>query len=171
MLYPGANRSRVARTLHAAYGDGLLSETTLAHRLEELFGNRLIDPGRLTGDLNLRAPAVGALRRGLTRALAARDRVLGALDARERAVPTLLALDWSGVEEQLLIGRHQDCDVVLTHATVSRRHAQLRFRDGGWVLQDLTSTNGTVVNGVSVVRCRLEVGDVLRVGEERLLVD
>ncbi len=107
----------------------------------------------------------------MTRAVALRDRVLGALDARERAEPTLLALDWSGVEEQLLIGREQDCDVVLTHATVSRRHARLRFRDGGWVLQDLSSTNGTVVNGVSVVRCRLVVGDVLEVGEERLVVD
>lgn len=40
--------------LNTAYGDGLLSEETLAHRLDQMFVERLIEPPRaLIGDLNL----------------------------------------------------------------------------------------------------------------------
>jgi pSer/pThr/pTyr-binding forkhead associated (FHA) protein len=57
------------------------------------------------------------------------------------------------------------------HPTVSRRHARLNFRDGSWVLQDLDSTNGTLVNNTRIVRCRLLPGDHLVIGSEHLLVD
>jgi pSer/pThr/pTyr-binding forkhead associated (FHA) protein len=61
--------------------------------------------------------------------------------------------------------------VTLADPGVSRRHAHLRFRDGRWILQDLESTNGTTVNGVRVGRCELRPGDVIGVGDTRLLVD
>ncbi len=86
-------------------------------------------------------------------------------------MPTLLVLDWSGAEDELLIGRDEGCDVVLSDLCVSRRHARLRFRDGRWILQDLDSTNGTLVNGVRVGRCQLRAGDVLAVGDEQLAID
>jgi len=90
----------------------------------------------------------------------------------KRPQPILLALDWNGGQEELVIGRHPGCDVVLPGQAVSRRHARLRFRDGTWILEDLESTNGTVVNGASLVgRYRLEPGDRLVIGDERLLVD
>jgi hypothetical protein len=58
--------------LNTAYGDGLLSEGTLAHRLEQVFAERLIEPRALIGELNLpsahsrchqrlRGPAAAAL--------------------------------------------------------------------------------------------------------------
>ena len=84
---------------------------------------------------------------------------------------TLLALDWTGGRDELLVGRHDICDVVVGHPSVSRRHARLSFRDGHWVLRDLDSTNGTRVNGRRVVRCRLEPGDRLSLGSAELLVD
>ncbi len=91
---------------------------------------------------------------------------------RARATqPPLLALDWSGACEELLVGRHYACDVVVGDMSVSRKHARLSFRDGHWVLRDLDSTNGTRVNGTRVVRCRLEPGDRLRLGSADLLVD
>ena len=168
MLRPGEARRRMERTLNAAYGDGLLSQRTLVQRLDLLFGSELVDPAGLVGDLTLRPP-----RRPLAQA---RDRVMTSLHrafahpARAKP-PPLLALDWTGASEELLVGRHADCDVMLGHLSVSRRHARLTFRDGRWVLRDLDSTNGTRVNGRRVVRCRLEPGDRLRLGSAELLVD
>jgi pSer/pThr/pTyr-binding forkhead associated (FHA) protein len=45
------------------------------------------------------------------------------------------------------IGRAIDNDVVLTDIAVSRKHFDLRFEDGAWVIIDRGSGNGTVVNG------------------------
>ncbi len=83
----------------------------------------------------------------------------------------MLALDWSGAVDELIIGRSHRCDVILTSPDVSRRHARLLFRDGSWFVQDLESTNGTTVNGTRVGRCRLEPGDKLGVGGHRLEID
>jgi hypothetical protein len=137
--------------LNAAYAEGLLSEGTLAHRLDLLFASDVIDPIRLVGDLTRRVPRPRRRRR------------------EDGAV--LLALNWSGSEEELIIGRHPSCDVLLTEPTVSRRHARLVFRDGGWIIQDLESTNGTRLNGRSVGRCRLRPGDELALGHQLLRVD
>jgi pSer/pThr/pTyr-binding forkhead associated (FHA) protein len=169
MLRPGAARSRVEQILNAAYGDGLLSQQTLVQRLDLLFGSELVDPAGLVGDLMLRRPrpAGATAWRRIIEALRA-----AALAFRRPAEPaTLLALDWSGVRDELLVGRHDACDVVVGDLSVSRQHARLSFRDGHWVLRDLHSTNGTRVNGTRVVRCRLEPGDRLSLGSAHLLVD
>jgi hypothetical protein len=160
-------RHRIAATLHAAYGDGLLSENTLAHRLDLLLGSSVIDPSRLIGDLTIRSrerSRSGAVDHALRF-------VHSWLRGGAHPLPDLLALDWSGATEELLLGRAAGCDIVLTDATVSRRHARLRFRDGSWVLQDLRSTNGTLVNDTWVVRCQPRPGDRLLIGERHLLVD
>ncbi len=163
----GESRRRIAQSLKAAYGDGLLSERTLAHRLDLLLGSALVEPAGLVGDLTLRAPR-RSLADTLVRAVCLARRMTGFAAAPE---PTLLALDWHGGDGELLVGRHHACDVVLTDPSVSRRHARLSFRDGNWVLRDLDSTNGTAVNGKRVVRCRLLPGDYLELGDELLLVD
>jgi hypothetical protein len=62
------------------------------------------------------------------------------------------------------LGRRLDCDVVLSDPTVSRRHAQLRWRFGRYVLYDLGSSAGTRVNGHPVAEAVLEPGDVIRLG-------
>jgi FHA domain-containing protein len=153
-------------TLNAAYGEGLLSHHTLLLRLDVLFGHELVDAEGLVGDLTLRAPPT-RLAQARARAAALVQRALG----EAPPPPPLLALDWTGAREELLLGRHIACDVVLDHPSVSRRHARLSFRDGHWVLRDLDSTNGTRINGRHVVRCRLEAGDRLRLGSAELLVD
>jgi FHA domain len=151
VLVPGTRRHRLARTLNAAYAEGLLSEHTLAYRLDLLFASAVVDPARLVGDLTRRVPRRRRHRRN------------------ERGI--FLALDWSGAQEELLIGRHHDCDVVMADLTVSRRHARLFFRDGGWIIQDLESTNGTRLNGKPVGRCRLHPGDQLALGDQLLRID
>jgi FHA domain len=169
VLGPGSYRHRLARTLNTAYAEGLLSERTLAHRLDVLFADQLIDPAGLVGDLTRRVSRRGVGRRLLT-VLGGRTRSAPSIaDPAEGSI--LLALDWSGAREELVIGRHPTCDVVLTADTVSRRHARLTFRDGGWIVQDLDSTNGTRLNGQYVGRCRLRPGDQLALGHRRLRVD
>ncbi len=80
-------------------------------------------------------------------------------------------MDWNDASHELSIGRGTGCDVVLADITVSRRHARLIPRDGMWVLHDLSSTNGTFLNGHRVTRCQLRPGDRLALGEALLRVD
>ena len=171
VLGPGARRHRLARTLNAAYAEGLLSERTLAHRLDVLFGGGLIDPARLVGDLSRRSSG-RSLRERMGHAMATlrrRCRALAGVGVDEPRI--LLALDWAGGCEELVVGRHPSCDVVVTDETVSRRHLLLTFRDGGWIVRDLSSTNGTRLNGEYVGRCRLHPGDELGLGNQLLRVD
>jgi hypothetical protein len=171
VLGPGARRHRLARTLNAAYAEGLLSERTLAHRLDALFAGVLIDPAGLVGDLTRRrsrAPLRETVPLALTSLL---NRLRGGAGATRAEPGILLALDWAGGCEELVIGRHPSCDIVVSDETVSRRHAMLTFRDGGWIVQDLQSTNGTRLNGQYVGRCRLRPGDQLGLGRRRLQVD
>ena len=49
-----------------------------------------------------------------------------------------------------VLGRSRDCDVVLADSNVSRRHAEIRPATGGWIVEDLGSTNGVRVNGREV---------------------
>lgn len=171
MVRAGAARSELAEALNSAYGAGLLSDRTLSYRLEVLFSRRLIEPIRLVGDLSVRSRGRGSLagvRRlvaGAAAALAPPGRTVGA------PLAPLLALDWTGAQEELVIGRDPSCDVVLGGPFVSRRHALLSFRDGGWMIRDLDSKNGTALNGTRVGRSTLHPGDLLAVGIHLLRVD
>jgi hypothetical protein len=145
-----------------AYEQGLLSQETFVHRLDQLFGERLIDPRQLIGDLSFR------------RAASWRSRIFAALrrsHSPRRGDELLLALEWAAATGELLVGRNHHCDVVLDDPTVSRQHARLVFRDGTWMVQDLASTNGTIVNGLPVGRCSLRPGDHVVLGEARLRID
>ena len=64
-----------------------------------------------------------------------------------------------------VIGRDEQCQVVLPGDEVSRRHAELR-KDGPVVaIRDLDSRNGVHVNGVKITDAPLADGDVVRCGE------
>ena len=67
--------------------------------------------------------------------------------------------------DPVTIGRHPDCDVVLNDQEVSRQHAEVRREEGGFVLVDLDSLNGTKLNGTGVKGSRtLEDGDTITIG-------
>jgi hypothetical protein len=67
--------------------------------------------------------------------------------------------------EPAIIGRLAGCAVVVSDLNVSRKHAQVRRQGGVFVVSDLGSTNGTLVNGVRIDGERvLQVGDVISVG-------
>ena len=168
---PGSSRQRLAQALNAAYADGLLSEGTLSHRLDRLFRDEVVDPVGLVGDLTRRTTLRTWRVRVAVAVARAADRLLGWAGRAGAEEPRLLALDWTGAREELLLGRHPSCDVVVDDPSVSRRHARLRYRDGGWTVCDLDSTNGTTVNGCRVGRCILRPGDRLGLGDEGLVVD
>ncbi len=71
----------------------------------------------------------------------------------------------------LVIGRSKDCDVPLADGNVSRRHAELGRSDGGFVLRDLDSTNGTLVNGRRVRHATVGVGDEITIGTSTLRIE
>ena len=66
--------------------------------------------------------------------------------------------------DTVTIGRLADCDVVLKDKGASRKHAQLKLRDGAWTLTDLGSTNGTRLNGQTVQSRELNDGDKITIG-------
>ena len=61
--------------------------------------------------------------------------------------------------DSITFGRDDENDVVLTNLLTSRVHAELRHQDGGYVLHDRGSSNGTWVNRRRVTVHRLQPGD------------
>lgn len=71
---------------------------------------------------------------------------------------------------ELTIGRSSDCDIVLDHVSVSRRHAVIRRRGDGWVLADQRSANGVMLNGAAVNgEARLREKDVIAITNSKLI--
>ena len=70
--------------------------------------------------------------------------------------------------DRTTIGRSPDCGVFLDDVTVSRKHAELRERDGRWLIEDGGSLNGTFVNRKRVESAELEDGDEIQIGKYRL---
>jgi len=66
--------------------------------------------------------------------------------------------------KRVLVGRTDQCDITLNDSSVSRKHASIEAKDGRFLLQDLKSTNGTLVNGKSIDVYLLNHGDKIRIG-------
>ena len=79
-----------------------------------------------------------------------------------------------GRAQGMVIGRAADqCDLVVAHATVSRRHARLSLAGEALQVEDLGSTNGTAVGGKALRAGEpvvLHAGNKLRLGDVDLLV-
>ena len=76
------------------------------------------------------------------------------------------------VSEQLTMGRSEDCALVLPDPRVSRQHATVwRDGDGGLLVRDDGSMNGTWLNGVRIkMAMSLVLGDRVRVGSSEFVV-
>lgn len=63
------------------------------------------------------------------------------------------------------IGKATDNDFVVNDPHVSRYHARLiQEKEGGWLLEDLNSTNGTFVNGSQIIRKHVGSADAILLG-------
>lgn len=66
-------------------------------------------------------------------------------------------------------GRHPASDIFLDDITVSRRHAEFRTENGEFHVVDRGSLNGTYVNRAAVDSAVLANGDVVQIGNFRLV--
>ena len=66
------------------------------------------------------------------------------------------------------VGRSPDCGIFLDDVTVSRKHAVIVPRDGGFLIEDQGSLNGTFVNRKRVEAAQLDDGDEIQIGKYRL---
>lgn len=66
--------------------------------------------------------------------------------------------------ERMVIGRMEGSDVQISDPGASRRHAEVRRDGSDYVLVDLGSTNGTLVNEAPVTEHTLEEGDRITIG-------
>jgi len=69
----------------------------------------------------------------------------------------------------MVLGRSDDCDIVVPESNVSRRHAEIIYKDRGFVLRDLGSTNGTYRNADRAGELELRDGDIIQLGEVAFL--
>jgi pSer/pThr/pTyr-binding forkhead associated (FHA) protein len=73
---------------------------------------------------------------------------------------------------EALVGRQRGCDIRIPSEEVSRRHCLLAFSDGELSVEDLSSVNGTFLNGRRVVgKQAVEPGDQLQIGPVTFRVD
>ena len=69
------------------------------------------------------------------------------------------------------IGRTEDCEVCIKNEHVSRRHVEVCFENGAWLIRDLQSANGIFVNGERVQSAPLVAGLQVRLGIRGPLVE
>ncbi|MGH7905136.1 MAG: FHA domain-containing protein [Candidatus Binataceae bacterium] len=82
-----------------------------------------------------------------------------------------IAAEYSLLKDEISVGRGEDNDVVIPHASVSRAHARLMRRDGAYELTDLNSTNGTYVNNQQVRGSTMAPsGSEIRLGNIRFVL-
>lgn len=88
------------------------------------------------------------------------------------AGPDMLMFASLSPGEEMVVGRDERAGLTLGDASVSRQHAMVTCDGNGEVtVQDLSSTNGTAVNGHTVSRALLRPGDHLEIGAVSLRLD
>lgn len=82
----------------------------------------------------------------------------------------IITLDGEVVKEYVInkdaitIGRKHENDIQLNDLTVSGRHALIREQNGDILVEDLGSTNGTLLNGSHINKATLQHGNVVQIG-------
>lgn len=72
---------------------------------------------------------------------------------------------------EVTIGRHSECDLIISGAGISRRHARLLFLNGSVFIEDTGSSAGTFLNGSKITEMMLmDEGAVVQIGEYSITV-
>jgi hypothetical protein len=102
-----------------------------------------------------------------------RTQVLSGGGAASAATPRLRVVSGGPptdveLQRRTVAGRAPSCDLTLDDSTVSREHAAFVRRETGWWVVDLSSTNGTRVNGRAAAEHPLHDGDRVTLGDAAL---
>ncbi len=74
-------------------------------------------------------------------------------------------------QPEIILGRDPGCDLPINDDTVSTRHARLAYHHNQWWLEDLASTNGTILNDIAVqTPTVLATDDVIQCGSVQIHV-
>ncbi len=98
---------------------------------------------------------------------------VGTTDLKAPIIVVAPSDQWEHQEGDLVLGRGEDASIVIDDPLVSRKHARIGFEsDGAAIVEDLSSTNGTFLNGTRMTRptARLHDGDRLLLGTTELSV-
>lgn len=75
------------------------------------------------------------------------------------------------LEEEMFLGRDEECEITISDSFTSHRHARIFLQENTLYLEDLTSTNGTFVNGEKIEKPHLlEQRDRIQIGNTVLEV-
>lgn len=77
--------------------------------------------------------------------------------------------EYSFVAGRVIIGRSPDNEIYIDSKYVSRHHAQLVSSESGCILEDLNSTNGILIDDVSIKKRKLTEGDVFSIGVHEIV--
>ncbi len=158
----------------------LLSPEEMAAELNEEWplssGGAPADSDSRVAPIPAAIPPVPVVKPGLLydaeaeQASAAFQAVSGAVEPPPATI-TIRGLDRDVVlrGNRMVVGRLASCDVCLADANTSRQHAAFVREGAGWAIEDLGSTNGTLLNGDRVDSARLRDGDVIVVGVTELV--
>jgi hypothetical protein len=70
---------------------------------------------------------------------------------------------------EIILGRDEDCPICLPAQNVSRKHAKLTWDGDDCAIEDLDSTNGTLVNNIKISRCVLRNNDQIYIGKAAIV--
>jgi hypothetical protein len=156
------DRERAIGKLRRAYHTGELSTDTFEERVgHAVAGHDAAALARLTADVHDEPPS------GVETMLLRSRRAIRKFWDAVWTDPAVLEAP-PPAQGSFAIGRSANCNRVFDDRTVSRLHAQLRWVNGGWVLSDLGSMNGTWVNGWRIDEAWIRDGDRVQLGAVRL---
>jgi pSer/pThr/pTyr-binding forkhead associated (FHA) protein len=73
-------------------------------------------------------------------------------------------------QQPTIIGRTEECDLIILSPVVSKQQARMWCQEGMWMLEDLQSANGTIVNGTRIYSpVLLRDGDIIQFGGEQAI--
>ena len=159
--------------VHLSPGDheGFASmETALTRELTDAAREHARDEGyAFVGPVRVELAADDRLRTGTFQIESAMTEGVGGAGAGSLILPGGQRI--SLTERVLTIGRLPESHITLQDTNASRHHAEIRPSGDGYVVVDLNSTNGTSVNGVRMSQQVLRDGDIIQIGNTKLLFE